>query len=89
MAAKDRQVKIHGVRVELGEIEANLRQHSEIADAAVKMVNGGLVAYLLTDKKPSAWDLRAFLSERCPERNDARSICLPRKLSKTTEWKTR
>lgn len=66
LGRKDRQVKIHGVRVELGEIEANIRQHGEIADAAVKMVNGGLVAYLLTDKKPSVSELRAFLSQRCP-----------------------
>ena len=67
LGRKDRQVKINGVRIELSEIEAYLRQFSIIADAAVKYIDGALIGYLKTSEKPSAWDLRSFLKQRCPD----------------------
>jgi amino acid adenylation domain-containing protein len=38
---KDQQVKIRGLRVELGEIEDSLRRHPSVADAAVVVLDGG------------------------------------------------
>lgn len=43
----DRQVKIHGQRVELDEIEGTISQHPAIAEAAVVTRGSELVAYLL------------------------------------------
>jgi amino acid adenylation domain-containing protein len=42
----DHQVKIRGFRVELGEIEAVLREHPAVRDAAVVARDGRLIAYL-------------------------------------------
>ena len=63
LGRKDRQVKLCGVRIELGDIEACLRSHSSVQDAVVKMVDEELIAYLVTSAKPTAWDLRAYLSD--------------------------
>jgi acyl carrier protein len=41
MGRQDRQVKVHGVRLEPGEIETVLRTHAQIADCAVIPVPGG------------------------------------------------
>jgi amino acid adenylation domain-containing protein len=42
----DHQVKVHGYRVELGEIEAALRSHGAVEDAVVLARDGELVAYV-------------------------------------------
>ncbi len=72
----DHQVKVRGFRVELGEIEALLRRHPAIAEAAVLVHGDGsggsrLVAYVAVDDlQPSTVDgrsLRAFLQQRLPD----------------------
>ncbi|MEM8805164.1 MAG: amino acid adenylation domain-containing protein [Cyanobacteria bacterium P01_G01_bin.38] len=46
----DRQVKIRGHRVEMGEIEATLAAHPEVRDGVVKVVESGqLVAYFVSN----------------------------------------
>ncbi|MCP3979051.1 MAG: amino acid adenylation domain-containing protein [bacterium] len=68
----DRQVKIAGVRVEPGEVEAHLLAHPLIAETVVvprERPDGGLrlVAYLVpTDPLDEVDQLRSFLRERLP-----------------------
>jgi amino acid adenylation domain-containing protein len=70
----DFQVKVRGFRVELGEVEAQLREHPDVSDAVVVAREEApgdvrLVAYWAslgaTDAGPEA--LRAHLAERLPE----------------------
>ncbi len=70
----DRQVKIRGFRVELGEIEAVLRQHSAVRETVVLARENGsgekqLVAYVIgqRDSQPTASELCAFLNEKLPD----------------------
>jgi amino acid adenylation domain-containing protein len=70
----DHQVKVRGYRVELGEIEGLLGQHSEVQEAVVLMredVPGDqrLVAYCVTNTEAvlTTSDLRNFLKEKLPE----------------------
>jgi amino acid adenylation domain-containing protein/non-ribosomal peptide synthase protein (TIGR01720 family) len=70
---EDQQVKIRGYRVELGEIEAALLDHPDIA-AGVVVAHGErrgpkrLVAYCVSDRDDiGACDLRSFIGERLPE----------------------
>ncbi|HEV3051651.1 MAG TPA: thioesterase domain-containing protein, partial [Longimicrobium sp.] len=66
----DVQVKVRGVRIEPGEVEAALRAHARIREAAVDVRAGSLAAWLVVDDgddPPSSTDLRAFLRERLPE----------------------
>jgi amino acid adenylation domain-containing protein/thioester reductase-like protein len=68
----DDQVKIHGVRVELGEVESALRSIHGVRDAVVvswKDARGDtqLVAHLIADKKFISSELRTQLRERLPE----------------------
>ena len=69
----DDQVQLHGIRVELGEIEATLRQHPDVRDAAVTRGEGAsgeatLVAHVVARRAPgpSAAELRGFLLARLP-----------------------
>ena len=63
----DYQVKIGGVRVELGEIEAALRSHPSIADAVVAVHDGRPIAWLIAiENPPSELSLRAWLAQRMP-----------------------
>ncbi|HYH82550.1 MAG TPA: amino acid adenylation domain-containing protein [Longimicrobium sp.] len=68
----DVQVKIRGNRVELGEIEARLREHAGVREAVVAAREDTpgerrLVAYCVGDAAGAADELRAHLSERLPE----------------------
>ncbi len=70
----DHQVKLRGFRVELGEIEAVLRTHPALADAAVivredRPGEPRLVAYTVTAagvESPDSGVLRAFATARLP-----------------------
>ncbi|HYY98878.1 MAG TPA: amino acid adenylation domain-containing protein, partial [Pyrinomonadaceae bacterium] len=70
----DQQVKIRGFRVEPGEIEAALKKHEDVREAAVVCEEarpGGrqLTAYLALEPgaQPSLDKLRGHLAERLPE----------------------
>jgi amino acid adenylation domain-containing protein len=63
----DRQVKVRGMRVEPGEVEAALAAHPLVRQAAVAADGGRLIAYVVTaagDDVPA--DLHAFLTRRLP-----------------------
>jgi amino acid adenylation domain-containing protein len=72
LGRRDQQVQIHGLRVELGEIENLLRGHTSVGDVAVVDREGAdgnkfLVVYLtLNDDRTSA-ELREYLAERVPQ----------------------
>jgi amino acid adenylation domain-containing protein/thioester reductase-like protein len=68
----DRQLKLRGARVEPGEIEAELRRHPDVRDAAVAALprSGGprLEAFVVpaAGRAPAAAELRSFLAARLP-----------------------
>ncbi|HLL82433.1 MAG TPA: amino acid adenylation domain-containing protein, partial [Longimicrobium sp.] len=74
LGRRDQQVKVRGVRVEPGEVEAALRAHPALRDAAVAALPQGdgstrLRAFWTAADgvAPDAGSLRAFLRERLPE----------------------
>ena len=69
----DQQIKLRGFRVELGEIEATLRQHSSVLEAVVasrtdEFDDQRLIAYVVcvAEPPPTTAELRDFLSEKLP-----------------------
>jgi amino acid adenylation domain-containing protein len=72
LGRRDHQVKVRGVRVELGEIENVLRAHPEVADVAVLVREdsaGGayLCAYVVTRSPLEAAELRKVCAASLPE----------------------
>jgi amino acid adenylation domain-containing protein len=73
LGRSDEQLKIRGYRVEPAEIEAALRAHPQIAQAAVVLRTAPpapamLVAYIVHDgTRPAISQLREHLAERLPE----------------------
>ncbi len=70
LGRRDGQVKVRGFRIELEEIEATLRDHPDVHEAAVlargEGANRSLVAYV-SPAHLSPATLRAFLGRRLPE----------------------
>ncbi|MEE1827988.1 amino acid adenylation domain-containing protein [Streptomyces sp. BE20] len=67
----DDQLKVNGVRIEPGEVEAALETHPEVVEAAVRAVDGPdgtrrLVAWVVTSRTGAAEDLVAHLRDRLP-----------------------
>jgi amino acid adenylation domain-containing protein len=67
----DEQIKVRGVRVEPAEVEAVLREHPAVGQAAVALRSDGedaaLIAYVTAAKDMAVRpDLRAFLADRLP-----------------------
>ncbi|GGZ70782.1 AMP-binding protein [Streptomyces echinoruber] len=62
----DRQVKLRGYRVELDEVEAALRSHPAVREAAVLVADAQLVAVYVADGLPSA-DLRKHAATLLPD----------------------
>ena len=68
-------MNLRGVRIEFGDVEAALRTHPAVAEAAVAIqdhpvAGQRLVAYLVggaEPDRPDAAQLRRFLAERLPE----------------------
>ena len=73
LGRNDFQVKIRGMRVELGEIEVELKRHPGIREAAVILhkddQEGRLIAYFVfhSGQTVSSKELRDFLHERMPD----------------------
>jgi acyl carrier protein len=77
LGRSDHQVKVRGVRMELGEIEEALRAHPAVAQTVAAVRDDGpggrqLIAWLVPVAGgpaggPSASELRRFLAERLPE----------------------
>jgi amino acid adenylation domain-containing protein len=73
----DHQVKLRGFRIDLGDIESNLRQHKEVKEAVVlsktfSNQDQRLVAFVVPrhrggSRDQTASQLRSFLKERLPE----------------------
>lgn len=68
----DDQVKIRGFRVELGEIEAVLRQHPGVQDTVIAAheytsSDKRLVAYVVLNQQPDSNELRSFLKSKLPD----------------------
>jgi amino acid adenylation domain-containing protein len=70
----DQQVKILGYRIEIGEVEAALKQHPSVAEVYVmayeeKTGIKRLAAYLVESNAPAPTteDLRAFVKEKLPD----------------------
>lgn len=68
----DFQVKVHGVRIELGDIETQMASHPNVSQAVVikrtDLPSGeGLVGYFIANgTAPESADLRQYLAERLP-----------------------
>ncbi|RLK51637.1 amino acid adenylation domain-containing protein [Alkalispirillum mobile] len=74
LGRRDNQVKVRGIRVDLGEVESALVQHPDIQEAIVLDVahpsgDKRLVGYIVprANKAPATEQVRAFLGERLPE----------------------
>jgi amino acid adenylation domain-containing protein/non-ribosomal peptide synthase protein (TIGR01720 family) len=91
---RDRQVKVHGFRIELDEIESVLAQHPGVPAAAVIRHGAGesdhprLAAYVTwTGAQDPAAELRRFLGERLPEYMVPASITVLDALPRTASGK--
>ena len=68
LGRRDEQLKIRGVRIEPGEIEATLKAHEAVTDAAVLAdEDERLVAYVKAHTAVTGEELRVFTRQRFPD----------------------
>ncbi|WP_273822299.1 non-ribosomal peptide synthase/polyketide synthase [Pseudomonas asplenii] len=67
LGRNDDQLKIRGVRIEPGEIEAALSGHASVRDAVVLVRDGRLVAWFSADESLSIEALSDYLHDRLPD----------------------
>ncbi|MBI2853994.1 MAG: D-alanine--poly(phosphoribitol) ligase subunit DltA [Chloroflexi bacterium] len=95
---KDSQIKLHGYRIEIGDIEANLRALPGVRDATVVPEGkdgsyDSLTAYLIMADRPSGSDfevsctIREQLAERLPAYMLPRKFCFRQSFPMTTNGK--
>ena len=61
----DMQIKLRGYRIEPGEIEAVLREHTAVRECVVQLVDQALAVYLVANATEG--ELRTLLASRLPE----------------------
>lgn len=75
LGRKDDQIKLHGIRIELGEIQYHLLEHPNIQDAVVvcekvDSLDHRMIAFLIANNKHielSSAELKSFLKTRIPD----------------------
>ena len=87
----DRQVKLNGIRIELGEIDAALRSHPQVAEAATVVQDGArAVAYIVPATAGADVDLaglRDFLADHLPRFMIPAGLVVLAELPKTVNGK--
>lgn len=63
---KDSQVKLHGYRIELSEIESNIKNYPNIRDCVVVVKENDLLVYVISEHKINYQDLRNYLESKLP-----------------------
>ncbi|MCP4396413.1 MAG: AMP-binding protein, partial [bacterium] len=83
---KDNQLKIHGHRVELGEIEAALCEFPGIRAARIEYADGYMTAHIeaQSGQEPQEDDIRDFLAKRLPAHMIPNAIVLTKALPRTS-----
>src|SRR5262249_55431027 len=92
LGRRDRQVKVRGVRVELAEVEAALKQHPNVRQAVASVCDEQpkrLVAYVVPRQAPAPTlnELRDFLKQKLPEHLVPSSFALLESLPLTPSGK--
>ena len=85
---RDHMVKVHGFRVELGEVEAALQSHRGVREAVVVAHAGELVAVVvLSDSALSVLELKRHCARRIPPYMVPRGVWLAPALPRTSSGK--
>lgn len=86
---RDHMVKIHGFRVELGEVEAALHDHGGIKEAIVFALDQQLVAVAVPyDRAISVLDIKRHCAARLPRYMIPTDVRLVEELPRTSSGKT-
>ncbi|MFC4855461.1 amino acid adenylation domain-containing protein [Actinophytocola glycyrrhizae] len=84
----DDQVKVRGFRIEPGEVESVLSAHPQVAQAAVVVRGGRLVAYVVAGEgTPEPAALRQYAAERMPDYLVPPAYVVVDRLPRTTNGK--
>ncbi|HSF39112.1 MAG TPA: non-ribosomal peptide synthase/polyketide synthase [Thermoanaerobaculia bacterium] len=84
----DQQVKVRGVRIEPGEVEAALLRHPAVREAVAGVRGGELVAWMAASPRPTVAELRRFLDELLPQGLIPTAFVFLDELPKTPAGKT-
>ncbi len=71
LGRSDNQIKFNGYRIELGDIESAMREHPQIGNAAVRLLDEDgsqrLLGYVIPEGDLQIDDLRAYLKQKLPD----------------------